>query len=169
MVVGGEADYRRGDYATPVDRETRIVPATLDEALRGRPSDLLKIDVEGAEALVLAGAVGILRETRPSIVLEYHGELVGRRSSSRGWLRLRGGRRNATGASRAVGPPVQPCCRPARSHFGVAPIDASKSPAEQVSPRLDAGRPRCRRRIRSAQRCANTHDSSATPAHRSTD
>lgn len=40
---------------------------------------LLKIDVEGAEVLVLAGAQHLLRHSRPAIVLEVHNQDAGRR------------------------------------------------------------------------------------------
>jgi FkbM family methyltransferase len=35
--------------------------------------DVIKIDVEGAEALLLRGAAGLLRERRPALVVELHG------------------------------------------------------------------------------------------------
>jgi hypothetical protein len=41
---------------------------------------LLKIDVEGAEALVLAGAAALLRDQSPAVVVEIHNEAAGRRS-----------------------------------------------------------------------------------------
>ena len=52
--------------------ETRWVPAiTLDGLLHHfRPPDILKIDVEGAEAEVLRGGVRILGEVRPVIFVE---------------------------------------------------------------------------------------------------
>jgi FkbM family methyltransferase len=46
---------------------------TLDEYVRGRklaPVSLLKVDVEGFEESVLAGATGIVRTFRPTIVVE---------------------------------------------------------------------------------------------------
>ncbi|HUR85968.1 MAG TPA: FkbM family methyltransferase [Solirubrobacteraceae bacterium] len=53
--------------------------STLDDLLaRGviAPPDFLKMDVEGAEHAVLQGATRILREHRPSIVAETHGQDV---------------------------------------------------------------------------------------------
>jgi FkbM family methyltransferase len=42
------------------------------------PPDVIKIDVEGAEALLLRGAAGILRERGPRLVIELHGAAVAR-------------------------------------------------------------------------------------------
>ena len=40
--------------------------------------DVMKIDVEGAEPLLLRGAAGLLRERRPKLVVELHGAAVAR-------------------------------------------------------------------------------------------
>jgi FkbM family methyltransferase len=37
------------------------------------PPDVIKIDVEGAEAFLLRGAMGLLRERRPRLLVELHG------------------------------------------------------------------------------------------------
>jgi hypothetical protein len=37
------------------------------------PPDVIKIDVEGSEAAVIAGATAILREKRPFVIIELHG------------------------------------------------------------------------------------------------
>jgi FkbM family methyltransferase len=51
-------------------REGRVRTGTLDRILGGRRPDILKIDVEGAEARVLQGAAGALRQVRPALILE---------------------------------------------------------------------------------------------------
>jgi FkbM family methyltransferase len=57
-------------------RSVTVKTMRLDSLLgEGRPGPgLLKIDVEGAEALVLAGAHHLLRHSRPAIVLEVHNQ-----------------------------------------------------------------------------------------------
>jgi FkbM family methyltransferase len=53
-----------------------VPSVALDElAERERPPNLIKLDVEGAEAHVLRGARRILAEARPLVVCELHGEL----------------------------------------------------------------------------------------------
>jgi FkbM family methyltransferase len=53
----------------------RIDSVTLDEfAASHEPPALVKIDVEGAEGRVLRGAEGLLRQYRPTILCELHGE-----------------------------------------------------------------------------------------------
>jgi FkbM family methyltransferase len=54
------------------DGEAQIRLMRLDD-LPQRPG-ILKIDVEGDEAIVLAGAIRILAETRPIVFLATHGE-----------------------------------------------------------------------------------------------
>ena len=53
-------------------REVQYVPAvTLDSILKSQPvPDLVKIDVEGAEALVIAGAESLLRDARSLFYIE---------------------------------------------------------------------------------------------------
>ena len=63
------------------DAELRQVPmVSLDDYCErhgGRP-DCIKIDVEGAEFAVLQGGERVLRQARPSLVIETHGlEIVG--------------------------------------------------------------------------------------------
>jgi FkbM family methyltransferase len=57
-------------------RAVTVKTIRLDSLLgEGRPGPgLLKIDVEGAEVLVLAGAHHLLRHSRPAIVLEVHNQ-----------------------------------------------------------------------------------------------
>lgn len=52
--------------------ESRLVPCfSLDELLKHLPPpDVVKVDVEGAEAKVLRGGTGMLRSVRPSIACE---------------------------------------------------------------------------------------------------
>jgi FkbM family methyltransferase len=59
---------------------------SLDDDVRalGIAPDLLKIDVEGYEYEVLAGARGLLRERKPAICLELHLDLLERRGQSPG-------------------------------------------------------------------------------------
>ena len=40
------------------------------------PPDVVKLDVEGAEACVLSGAMRVLREHRPVVLVEIHGALA---------------------------------------------------------------------------------------------
>ncbi len=57
------------------DSETEVACVTLDEfalAAGGRAPGLVKLDVEGAEGRVLAGARRVLREVRPVWMIEVH-------------------------------------------------------------------------------------------------
>jgi FkbM family methyltransferase len=57
---------------------TRTVnSATLDSLTNLPAPDLVKIDVEGAEAYVLRGMRRVLQEHRPIVVVEIHGEQEG--------------------------------------------------------------------------------------------
>lgn len=56
------------------DGEIAVSVISLDSYVRagGRAPTIMKIDVEGAEHLVLAGARSLLRDVRPSILLSIH-------------------------------------------------------------------------------------------------
>lgn len=56
-----------------------VPTTTLDKVVTEHPApDLLKIDVEGAEMMVLNGAAGLLRDRRPVIIIELHSEDLSR-------------------------------------------------------------------------------------------
>lgn len=62
---------------------TAIRTVCVDDLVRGggvRPPQAMKIDVEGAEMLVLEGAREVLRGCRPVVILEVHGPDMLRRS-----------------------------------------------------------------------------------------
>jgi FkbM family methyltransferase len=61
----------------PVERRPIVVRAlALDEYLpAGRRVDVVKVDVEGAEARALGGMRRILAESSPTILLEFHREV----------------------------------------------------------------------------------------------
>jgi FkbM family methyltransferase len=66
-VVGHDVD----GHAAP--RELEVPATSLDDYLpAGDPLDFAKIDVEGAEGLVLAGMRRLLREARPVVLVEFH-------------------------------------------------------------------------------------------------
>lgn len=54
--------------------ELGVLATSLDAYFAGSCLDFVKIDVEGAEAQVLAGMRRLLREARPVVVIEFHDE-----------------------------------------------------------------------------------------------
>jgi FkbM family methyltransferase len=66
-IVGGAATGQQGkpEFSAPATSLDAYLPA-------GGRVDLVKIDVEGAGAQVLAGMTRVLREARPLVVLEVH-------------------------------------------------------------------------------------------------
>jgi FkbM family methyltransferase len=74
-VTKGQACRSRHQYGLPPICET-VQVARLDTLLLDQKLTLpnvLKIDIEGAEAMALCGAVRLLRERRPRLVIELHG------------------------------------------------------------------------------------------------
>ena len=63
------------DQKIGLTRSARIQATTLDDEWQslGRPEvSVIKIDVEGAESLVLKGARALLKSSRPAVILEWH-------------------------------------------------------------------------------------------------
>lgn len=56
----------------PTPGELNVPAVSLDAYFADRSLDFVKLDVEGAEALVLRGMRRLLREGRPAIVVEFH-------------------------------------------------------------------------------------------------
>jgi FkbM family methyltransferase len=60
----------------PTQPEIEIAATSLDAYFPpGTRLDLVKVDVEGAEALVLVGMRRLLRDTRPIVFLEFHNDV----------------------------------------------------------------------------------------------
>lgn len=77
-IISVDADASSGDA---ID-DLQIVSLDDEVQARGLVPDLLKIDVEGYEYEVLAGARRLLREHKPAICLEIHLDLLERRGQS---------------------------------------------------------------------------------------
>jgi FkbM family methyltransferase len=82
MIVGGPALERPnayfGDGLVSEEKDTlrRVPVVRLDDTISNRPVGFLKIDAEGAEALVLRGARHLLAEDRPVMLLDLHPYLM---------------------------------------------------------------------------------------------
>src|SRR4030095_8816198 len=82
MIVGGPAleppnAYFGDGLVSEEDDTLRRVPVVrLDDAISNRPVGFLKIDAEGAEALVLRGARRLLAEDCPVVLLDLHPHLM---------------------------------------------------------------------------------------------
>jgi FkbM family methyltransferase len=72
-----ESEWNLGGHdvdGTATSPVAEVEATTLDDYFLGNPVQFVKIDVEGAEGLVLAGMRRILLEDGPTLVIEVHGE-----------------------------------------------------------------------------------------------
>lgn len=75
----GTAARNRVQYHLPPIVE-KVTAARLDTVIREpgiTPPDVVKLDIEGAEALALQGANNLLERRKPRLVIELHGGAVG--------------------------------------------------------------------------------------------
>ncbi len=80
-VTQGKASASHSQYGLPATVAT-VRAARLDTLLETqdfRQPDVIKLDVEGAEAMALEGARHLLSQHRPRLAIELHGAAVGRR------------------------------------------------------------------------------------------
>lgn len=76
---GNVAHWERGDYQLGSVNHDCVPRLTLDSLLAGTPSPaIVKVDVEGAEGLVLAGARRLIEACETSFVIEVHARLIDR-------------------------------------------------------------------------------------------
>lgn len=70
-------EFAAREDAAPTARKAVSVPALrLDDAFGpGERLDLVKLDIEGGEAVALPGAARVLAEQRPTFVVEFHREV----------------------------------------------------------------------------------------------
>ncbi|MGH7635277.1 MAG: FkbM family methyltransferase, partial [Gemmatimonadaceae bacterium] len=79
---GGAYLLRAGSAALPGNLTKEVPVIALDDAPLTRPVRFIKMDVEGAEPRVVAGAQRILREDRPLILSELHPTQLERASAA---------------------------------------------------------------------------------------
>lgn len=90
--LGSNGGFIESEGEALLDPTAIVVPvAPLDDLVDG-PVDLVKIDVEGAEALVMSGAHRIIDERRPTVISEFSQEMLNRVSGVKaldylqGWI-----------------------------------------------------------------------------------
>jgi FkbM family methyltransferase len=86
-VAHGVASESRTQYGLPpaVVKVPVVRLDTMIETQKAVPADVLKIDVEGAEAMVLDGAAHLLSTRKPRLVVELHGAEIARQVLDRLW------------------------------------------------------------------------------------
>lgn len=81
LAADGYSGLRRRDYPDDVDpagvEHISVETARLDDVCEGQAVDFIKIDVEGAETLVVQGGRRLISANRPYIAFEHGGERVG--------------------------------------------------------------------------------------------
>ena len=77
---GGAYLLREGSAGLAGNLARQVPVVALDDADIRRPVRFIKMDVEGAEPLVLRGAAGLLREDRPVVLSELHPQQLDRAS-----------------------------------------------------------------------------------------
>jgi len=86
-VTGGKPSPSRAQYGLP-PRTVRVKIARLDTLIDAgelpKP-DVIKLDVEGAEAMALEGAKNLLSSAGPRLVIELHGSEVARQVAEMLW------------------------------------------------------------------------------------
>lgn len=85
----GVGQLRTAEGKAPPDRLQRVVSMRMDTYVRLHQVerlDFVKIDVEGAECLVLEGAQDTLRRLRPVLMVEINPEALGAFGVSADWL-----------------------------------------------------------------------------------
>jgi FkbM family methyltransferase len=82
--TGGAYLLRDGTPPLPGNRTKTVPVVALDDVKIRRPIRFIKMDVEGAEPLVIQGAARLLREDRPIVLSELHPTQLDRASGSTG-------------------------------------------------------------------------------------
>lgn len=80
--IGSNGGFLAQDAATASSGRGTLVPTITMDGLGLDRIDVVKIDVEGAEALVIDGSVGVIERHRPTFVMEFSVEMT-RRVSER--------------------------------------------------------------------------------------
>ncbi len=86
----GSSVIRKTDKKSP---SSYVETITVDDFCRERgiKPDGIKIDVEGAEGMVVAGAKEVIREDRPWVMLEFHGQFIPVEEREKTWENIAGG------------------------------------------------------------------------------
>jgi FkbM family methyltransferase len=82
--TGGAYLLRHGTAPLPGNRTKDVPVVALDDLPIRRPVRLIKMDVEGAEPLVMQGAARLLRDDRPVVLSELHPTQLARASGTSG-------------------------------------------------------------------------------------
>jgi FkbM family methyltransferase len=82
--TGGAYLLRDGTSPLPGNRTKSVPVVALDDLTIRRPVRFIKMDVEGAEPLVMQGAARLLREDRPIVLSELHPTQLDRASGTTG-------------------------------------------------------------------------------------
>ncbi len=109
--TGGAYLLRAGTAALAGNLEQIVRVVALDELELRRPVRLIKMDVEGAEPLVVRGAARLLEEDRPMVLSELHPTQLDRASGARpgdflDQMRALGYRAHRTGGG-GIGEPLE--------------------------------------------------------------